>query len=77
MAHFFTEMKELKSDVESYDTFKVDESKVIYRKTLKHLNETSLKSGLRKHPDLIEGTDSSITGLVNDPLHVDTRFGLR
>lgn len=53
---------------------KVYESKVIYRKMLKHLNGPSLKTGLRKHPDLIEGTDSSITGLVNDPLLVDTRF---
>lgn len=46
---------------------KVYESKVIDRKMFKHLNGPSLKTGLRKHPDLIEGTDSSITGLVNDP----------
>lgn len=43
----------------------------------KHLNGPSLKTGLRKHPDIIEGTDSSVTGLVNDPLLVDTRFRAR
>lgn len=56
---------------------KVYESKVIYRKMFKHLNGPSLKTGLRKHPDLIEGTDSSITGLVNAPVLGDTVYSTR
>lgn len=68
---------QLRRDVQNYSTVKTCESEVIYREVLKHPNDPSLKSGPRKHPDLTEGTDSSITGLVNDPLLVDTRFRLR